>query len=69
MEIRDLIGLGVSGILTFLWWDIRGIRQNKEGFLKKETHALLCENTVLRIEKKIDDMRDKIIQEIKNNHG
>jgi len=39
-----------------------------EKFLKKESHELLCENTVLRIEAKIDQAVDAITAEIKNGH-
>ena len=67
MEIRDFIGLGITGILGLLWFDIRGVRQNKDGFLKEEKHELLCENAALRLEKKMDEMQKEIIKEIKTN--
>lgn len=67
IEVRDFIGLGITGILGLLWFDIRSIRQNKGGYLKEERHELLCENAALRLEKKIEEMKDEIIKEIKNN--
>ena len=67
MEIRDFIGLGITGILSVLWFDIRSIRQNKAGFLKEDRHELLCENAALRLEKKMDEMQKEIIKEIKHN--
>ena len=67
MEVANFIGLGIAGILGVLWFDIRGIKQNKEGYLKEDKHGLLCENAALRLEKKIDDMKDEIITEIRKN--
>lgn len=67
MEIRDFIGLGIAGILSVLWLDIRSIGQNKAGYLKEEKHELLCANTTLRLEKKMDEMKAEIITEIHNN--
>ena len=67
MDMRDFIGLGITGILSILWFDIRSIRQNKAGFLKEEKHELLCENAALRLEKKMDEMQKEIINEIKTN--
>lgn len=68
MEIRDFIGLGITGLLSILWFDIRSIKENKAGYLKEETHELLCKNTMLRVEKKIDEMKDEIIKEIRQNN-
>lgn len=67
MEVRDFIGMGITGILGLLWFDIRSIRQNKAGYLKEEKHELLCENAALRLEKKMDEMKADIINEIKKN--
>ena len=67
MEIKDFISLGISGILGVLWWDIRSIRQNKAGYLKEERHELLCENATLKLEKKMDTIKDEIIKEIRDN--
>lgn len=67
IEIRDFIGLSITGILGLLWFDIRNFRQNKAGYLKEEKHELLCENAALRLEKKIDEMKDDIIKEIREN--
>ena len=64
--VRDFIGLGVAGILSILWFDLRSFRQNKEGYLTEDKHKLICENSMLRVEKKIDDMRKEIIKEIRN---
>ena len=67
MEIRDFIGLGITGILSILWFDIRSIRQNKPGYLKEERHELLCENATLKLEAKMDTIKDEIIKEIRVN--
>ena len=73
MEFKapEIISLAVAGILSILWFDIRNIRQsyrdNKEGYLTETKHALICENSTLKVEKKIDDMKDEILTAIKNN--
>lgn len=68
MEIRDFIGLGISGILGLMWFEIKGVRQNKAGYLTEEKHDLLSENAMLRVEKKIDDMKDEILEAIRENN-
>ena len=67
MEIKDFIGLGITGVLGLLWVDLRSFRSNKAGYLKEEKHTLLCENAALRLEKKMDEMQKEIIKEIKNS--
>jgi len=79
LDIKDFIGIAISGILGILWWDIRGIRNEREahktkidekfkGYLKEEKHELLCENATLRFEAKVDNMKNEILEAIKNNH-
>ena len=68
MEIKDFIGIGIAGILSFLFFDIRSIRQNKDGYLTEDKHELLCENAALRLEKKIDNMKSEVLEAIKDNH-
>ena len=62
---NTIIGLVMAGLLSLLWYDLRSLRKN--GFLTEEKHELLCANTTLRFEKKIDDMKDEIIKEIRSN--
>ena len=79
VDIKDFIGVGITGLLGLLWFDIRGIRKEREthkekidekfkGYLKEEKHTLLCENATLRFEAKIDNMKDEILEAIKNNN-
>ena len=72
MEIRDYIGVVIGSIFSILFailsFDIRAIRQNKPGFLKEEKHQLLCDNSMLRVERKIDDMKDEVLKAIRENN-
>lgn len=83
MELRDYIGLATSGILGILWFDIRNIRKEREQhkekinetldeYLTKEKHEDVCKITILetmnKVEKKIDDSKEEILEAIKNNH-
>ena len=69
MEIKDFIGVAIAGLLSLLWFDLRSFRSNKAGYLKEEKHELLCQNTVLRVEKKIDSMKNEILDAIKENNN
>lgn len=78
-DAKDFIGVGIAGILGLLWFDIRNIRKEREtykekigdkfkDYLKEETHQLLCENATLKLEAKMDDMKDEILTAIKENN-
>ena len=71
ISANTIIGVVMSGLLGLLWFDLRSIRKNVHeemaGYLTEEKHGLLCENSMLRVEKKIDTVKDEIIKEIKNN--
>jgi len=72
-SVQEGLGLVYTGILSLLWVDLRNVRksykENKEGYLTEEKHKLICENSMLRVEKKIDTVKMDIIKEIKNGHG
>jgi len=67
----EMISAAAAGILGLLWFDIRNIRKsyrdNKDGYLTEDKHSLICENSMLKIGKQIDDMKIEIINEIKSN--
>jgi len=77
--LHEIVGIAMTGILSVLWWDIRGIRKEREEqtklmedtYLKKETHDLLCKNAGLEfknhVSQEIKVMRDEILTAIKNN--
>lgn len=83
LEIKDMIGVGITSILGILWWDIRSIRKERQEaekeidkklskYLHVNTHALLCENATLRqrseLKEYIDDKFNDLKAFIKNNH-
>lgn len=80
LDIKEFIGIGISGILTVLWFDIRNIRKERDehkkkikeqlkGYLEETRHSLLCENAALRFEaklsEKLDDTKTVILAAIK----
>lgn len=83
MDIKDFIGIGTSGILGLLWYDIRNIRKERDQhkkainetldeYLTKEKHEDVCKITILetmnKVEKKIDESKEEILEAIKNNN-
>ena len=79
VDVKDFIGVGITGLLGLLWFDIRGIRKERGEFKKEidekltdylpeQRHALLCENAALKLEAKMDDMKNEILDAIQNNN-
>ena len=83
MEFKapEIINIAVTGILGLLWWDIRGIRKERddnykqreidintahEVFLKKTDHTVLCENAALKLEQILDSKLRLAVDEIKH---
>jgi len=73
-ELRDGIGLAITGILGILWFDIRGIRKERtelkstmyDEFYTKETHDLTCENVNLKQAKDIKEYIDIKFNDLKD---
>ena len=61
----------MTAILGFVWRDIRSFRKDQQeelkSYLPRQEHALMCDNQMLRMEKKLDGVKEEIIKEIKNN--
>lgn len=71
MEASNFVELGVVGMLGLLWFDLRNFRKSLSSYLTEDKHNLLCENKTLRIEAKIEETKQEILRELKNNrnHG
>lgn len=83
VDIKDYIGVAITGILGLLWFDIRNIRKGRdehkkainktlETYLTKDKHEDLCKITILEtmniVATKIDESKEEILEAIKNNH-
>lgn len=81
VDIKDYIGVAITGILGLLWFDIRSIRKERDeqkekitgqlkGYLKLDKHEDLCKITILetmnKVTEKIDATKDEILEAIKN---
>jgi len=77
--LQEIVGGIMTGILGLLWWDIRGVRKDRETlnkeiadtYLSKETHELLCKNAGLEFKNHVSGelkaVKDEILTAIKNN--
>ena len=73
--LREVFGAIWTGILGIVWWDIRGIRKERDTlkgeikaeYLTKATHQLLCENTVAQFKMDLLIIKDEIIKAIKSS--
>lgn len=69
---RDIAGVVMTGLLGVLWFDLRTIRKEvkvqRDESLSEKEHVILCENSTLRLEKTIVNMRDEILLAIKKNN-
>ena len=78
-DFKDFIGIGITGILGVLWWDLRNIRKDrdvfsndmKKDYMSKEVHELTCKAVSLQINedmrKHIDDKFDDLKEFINAN--
>lgn len=79
-KIPEIISMAVTGILGLLWWDIRGIRKERDDnqkqrevdinntqntFMKRADHVVLCENAALKLEQILDNKLRVAVDEIK----
>lgn len=82
-DMKDFIGIGITGLLGLLWFDLRNIRKERDEhrkaidgtlgeYLTKEKHEDVCKITILetmnKVEKKIDESKEEILEAIKNNN-
>ena len=73
--LKEVFGTVWTGILGVLWWDIRGIRKERDTFkgeikneyLTQDTHALLCNNVGKQFTIDLMSAKEEIIQAIKDN--
>jgi hypothetical protein len=73
--LKEVFGTVWTGILGVLWWDIRGIRKErdtfkdeiKEEYLTEHTHGLMCDNVAKQFTINLMGAKDEIIQAIKDN--
>jgi len=70
-KMPEILSLAATGILGILWFDIRNIRKlyknNDAGYLTEVKHKLICENSTLRFEAKLEEAKKEILIAIKNN--
>lgn len=74
-DFRDFIGVAIAGILSVLWFDLRSLRKGRgtlkdeiaETYLTEKTHGLLCENVALQFTNKLQEVKEEIIDAIKDN--
>lgn len=75
LGIREIVGAVWTGILGMLWWDIRGVRKEREEFgdkisnkyMTKKEHELVCKAVCLQIKNDLGEMKTAIIDAIKEN--
>ena len=79
-DFRDFIGVGIAGLLSVLWFDLRSIRKDRstlkeeldQKYLSEEKHGLLCENVCLQftntVNEKLQEAKNEIISAIKENN-
>ncbi len=73
--LKEVFGTVWTGILGVLWWDIRGIRKERDTFkedikaeyLTEHTHGLLCKNVHTQFALDLVSAKNEIIEAIKNN--
>ncbi len=73
--LKEVFGGVWTGILGLLWFDIRGIRKERDTFkedikaeyLTEHTHSLLCDNRGKQFTIDLMSAKEEIIQAIKDN--
>jgi len=62
ITIRDWVGLGVAGILSLLFYDLRGISKK---FMRKDVHDEICDLKLYAIKEDLAEIKSDVKELLK----